>query len=197
MFDEMKAEWDRFFNFYKNRFNEEVEYMPEIFGDEHLEMDLVIGQDSGLVRGLRFIVILDSDEDDEDEEGEDDAEGGEEDEAEAEGDDEDVDLDDDSDDEDDEAVDVVGYDLAAQDGAVVTGQPLLELTFLKRGEGEDEENDEEPADLGEDEEFEGEYEMVLKVYTEDGTLDTEPTGAEVLLGDGSKIVWVPVDIDEE
>lgn len=66
MFEEERKMWEKFFGFFKGKFNEDVGILPGAFEDEDIEIDMIIGENSKLVRGIRVFQLLEDDfEDDE------------------------------------------------------------------------------------------------------------------------------------
>ena len=107
MFDEEREMWEKFFGYFKKKFGEEVGILPGAFEDDDIEVDMIIGESTKLVRGIRVFQLLeddeafDSDEDDDNVEPDTDDDEDSED-IEDDGDDDDVDGDDDDDDDDDD-----------------------------------------------------------------------------------------------
>ncbi|MBA7559541.1 hypothetical protein ES708_01156 [subsurface metagenome] len=76
MFGDEKAEWNKFFDFYKKKYKEEVGFVPSVFENDDYEVDLVVGEDSGKIHGIRVLQIslYEGEEGDEEEDEEDDEE---------------------------------------------------------------------------------------------------------------------------
>ncbi|MHA1732749.1 MAG: hypothetical protein ACTSU5_12460 [Promethearchaeota archaeon] len=111
MFEDVKEEWDRLFDSFRERFNEEVGVMFSVFSSEELglEVDLFVGEDTGHIRGAR---VFQGDIDEDEGDGED-VEGG--------------------------GGEVVYYDLVAVPGASIEGSSAVEVdlawpdTFKEEG----------------------------------------------------------------
>ncbi len=119
MFDDEKEEWEKFFDFFKKKFNEEVGLMPGIFENDDFEVDLVIGEKSEEIYGIRILQTEEYD-DEEDEEEEEDSEIDE------------IPTKDDDDDEDESGLyEVIQYDLVKTpiSEAELKGKPLFQLEF--------------------------------------------------------------------
>ena len=69
MFADEKAEWDKFYNFFKKEFNEEVGFMLGVFESDDYEIDLIVGEDSGDIHGVRIMQAIPYEDEEEDVEG--------------------------------------------------------------------------------------------------------------------------------
>ena len=83
MFGDEKEEWNKFFDYYQKKYKEEVGLVPSVFENDDFEVDLVVGEDSGKIHGIRVMQIIlyegeEGDNDEEEEEEEDDDDEGEE-----------------------------------------------------------------------------------------------------------------------
>jgi len=58
MFEEDKAEYLKFFDFYKKKFKEEVGLVPSVFENDDFEIDLAVGEDTGKIHGIRVMQIV-------------------------------------------------------------------------------------------------------------------------------------------
>ncbi len=128
MFEEEKEEWKRLFNYFQEKFNEEVGILFGSYENEEIgvELDLFVGEESELVRGIRVFQEVPSDEEDLEDEDEE----------------EDLELEDEEDEEEDTEVFV--YDLVALPGATVTGEEFVEFV-VERPEVMKEEGDPEKS----------------------------------------------------
>ncbi|MHA1720369.1 MAG: hypothetical protein ACTSWX_11990 [Promethearchaeota archaeon] len=111
MFGDEKAEWNKFFDFYKKKFNEEVGLFPGVFENDDFEIDLVVGEDSGKVHGIRVMQIAPYEEEDQEEE--------------------EVIIEGENDDEDEEEYGMICYDLVKTNTtlAKLKGKPYFDLNF--------------------------------------------------------------------
>ena len=155
MFEEEREEYAKFFDFFKTMFKEDVGFIPSIYEDDDFEIDLIIGEDSGEIRGIRVLQMMSADEE-EDLEWEGSAkevlespeEEADEDEIEEE-DDKEEDDETEEDDEEDDIFEMYQYDFVATDyepGKIV-GNLCLETTFdMPNHEDEEEEEETEEED---------------------------------------------------
>jgi hypothetical protein len=158
MFDTEKAEYEKFFDFYKKKFDEEVAIMPGVFEDDDFEIDLLVGEKSETIRGVRILNFQPYEEEDDEEDKKANKEIDELPEAE-----EDEDESDSEDDEED-VVEVFCYDLVATEGGKIKGELLFEIYFRAPGEDSEVEGDEEQEEIKTTEEN---YWANLKVYASD------------------------------
>lgn len=217
MFEEEREMWEKFFGFFKGKFNEDVGILPGAFEDEDIEIDMIIGENSKLVRGIRVFQLLEDDfEDDEGEESDecletdgDETEEEEEQEEELVDDEEDDDgEDDDGEDDDDEDQGILVYDLIYNPKAKPSGVVAVELDFPESERVEDEESIEEDHHCKACEEGKGEHThpteegpipedkiwISMEIYTEDGNVDSEITSAVVTYKkNNQKHVFVETD----
>jgi hypothetical protein len=172
MFGEEKAEWDKFYDFYKAKFGEEVGLMLSVFQNDDFEIDFVIGEDSGEIHGVRIMQMVPYTDDEEEEDDEELAEI-------------ETDEEDDSDEEDDdEMMEMIQYDFVktAISKAEIKGEPLFQLEF-----GEKPQESEEGASTKEKNSPESEVEdnrdpfkMVMYALKKDDEEDHELTGVMMI-----------------
>jgi len=114
MFGDEKAEWNKFFDFYKKKFKEEVGLVPSVFENDDFEIDLAVGEDTGKIHGIRVMHIVPYKEK-EGEEGEEDADNDDEEESE----------------EGEEEYEMICYDFVKTKSSLseLEGKPYFDLTF--------------------------------------------------------------------
>ena len=79
MFSEERARWKKFFDIFKKHFNEEVGLVPSVYESEEIDIDFVLGEESGQLFGIKVMQLFPDeeyeeeteDEEEEEEEGED------------------------------------------------------------------------------------------------------------------------------
>lgn len=115
MFGDEKAEWNKFFDFYKKKFKEEVGLVPSVFENDDFEIDLAVGEDSGKIHGIRVMHIVPHEEEESDDEEEEDED------EEKEGDDED----------EEEEYEMICYDFVKTKSPLseLEGKPYFDLNF--------------------------------------------------------------------
>jgi len=128
MFGDEKAEYIKFFDFYKKKFNEEVGLVPSVFENDDFEIDLAVGEDSGKIHGIRVMQIVPYEE----KEGEEEEDEEEDDEGEEE--------------EEEEEYEMICYDFVKTEAPLskLEGKPYFDLTFnseKKKGETEEDDDD--------------------------------------------------------
>ena len=62
MFDEEREALDNLFKYFESKFKEEVGIMAGVVEEEEFELDLIVGMDSDLVRGIRLLQFLPSED---------------------------------------------------------------------------------------------------------------------------------------
>ena len=178
MFEEEKAEWDKLFAVYEKIFGENIGIMPAIYESDEIEIDLMVGEDSDDVRGMKVLQAVPAAEDDEEEEEDeeiDELETDEEDETE----------------DDSEIVEILEYDFLAKPGATETdlkGKPYLQLTYGKPQEDEAKEKteaNEEKDKEGDEDEREAWFTLTLYAQKNLDNPDFPPelTGGVMINGD--------------
>jgi len=204
MFDEEREMWEKFFGYFKKKFGEEVGILPGAFEDDDIEVDMIIGESTKLVRGIRVFQLLEDDEAFDSDEDDDNVEPDTDDDEDIEddGDDDDVDGDDDDDDDDDDEDEdfddddqgIWVYDLIYTKDGKQTGKLAVELDFPEPEKVEDEDELEEGSHCKACEEGEGEHNhpteetspedekiwITMEIYTEEGNLDDKITCAVVI-----------------
>ena len=125
MFGDEKAEWIKFFDFYQKKFKEEVSLVPSVFENDDFEVDLVVGEDSGKIYGIRVMQIIpyEGKEDDEEEE-------------------------EDEEDEEEEEYEMICYDFVKTTSplSVLEGKPYFDLNFKSKKKEKKEKKKEEEDD---------------------------------------------------
>ena len=223
MFEEEREMWEKFFGYFKKKFNEDVGILPGAFEDEDIEIDMIIGEQTKKVRGIRVFQLTDEefDDDDEDLDEEEDSDeclekdGGEEktdekdDSSDDKADEEDLDDEDDDEDfEDGEDQGILVYDLIYSPTAKPSGLVAAELDFPEPEQVEDEDSIEEDSYCKACEEGKGEHNhpvvdetvpddkvwITMEIYTENGQLDSEIKCAVVTYKESNeKQVFVETD----
>ncbi|QEE14244.1 hypothetical protein DSAG12_00055 [Promethearchaeum syntrophicum] len=120
-FGEEKAEYLKFFDFYKKKFKEEVGLVPSVFENDDFEVDLVVGEDSGKIYGTRVMQIIPYER----EEGDEDADEGK------------VDVDEEEAEEEEEEIEMICYDFARTESPLTAleGEPYFDLNFKPKKKG--------------------------------------------------------------
>ncbi len=212
MFEEEREMWEKFFGFFKGKFNEDVGILPGAFEDEDIEIDMIIGENSKLVRGIRVFQLLEDDFEDDEESDEEESdeclETDGDDKEEEEEEEEEEDVEEDEDDDDDEDQEILVYDLIYSPKAKPSGVVAVELDFPEPERVEDEESIEEDSYCKACEEGEGEHNhpmeegsipedkiwITMEIYTVDGYVDSEITSAVVTYKkENQKHVFVETD----
>jgi hypothetical protein len=84
MFSEERARWKKFFDVFKKHFGEEVGLVPSVYESDDIDIDFVLGEESGQLYGIKVLQIFpdeefedeeESAEEDEDKDEDDDEEG--------------------------------------------------------------------------------------------------------------------------
>lgn len=179
MFEDEKAEWDKFFDFFKGKFNEEVGLMPGVFENDDFEIDLVVGEDTGDIHGIRIMQSIAYEDDEEDEE------------ADAEIEEIKTDEEDEEEDESD-MVEMIQYDFVKMPIAEteIDGKPYFQLQFGTPDEEEKEEEEEkddkqevEKTSTDDDEENEDEPWFKLVIYSKKNENDEEEITGAVMVNE--------------
>ena len=175
MFEEEKAEWDHLFAVYKKIFDEDVGIMTGIYESDEIEIDLMVGEKSDDVRGMKVLQMVSAPEDDEEEEADEEIDA--------------LETDEEDDTEDDsEIVEILEYDFLAKPGAKesdLKGKPYLQLTYGKPDAEEEAEEKGEDKEEGEDDEKDTWFKIILYAQkkTEDADAPPELTGAVMINGE--------------
>ncbi len=122
MFGDEKAEYIKFFDFYKKQFKKEVGLVPSVFENDVFEIDLAVGEDTGKIHGIRVMQIVPYER----EEGEEDEE------------------------EEEEEYEMICYDFVRTEAPLseLEGKPYFDLTFnSKKKEDKKEDEDEDDDDI--------------------------------------------------
>ncbi|MHA1729841.1 MAG: hypothetical protein ACTSWY_14090 [Promethearchaeota archaeon] len=113
MFEEERKEWNAFFNYYKEKFGEDVGLKAAVYEDDQYEIDLAVGENSEKILGFRIINYVentgeesDNKKENEDEEETEKGEEGEE----------------------EEIFDVFAYDLV-RDFGKISGKPMIKFSL--------------------------------------------------------------------
>lgn len=83
MFSEEREMWKKFFDMFKKHFNEEVGLVPSVYDSDDLDIDFIVGENSGALFGVQVIQLFpegELDEEEEEEDTDDDEDGDEDDE---------------------------------------------------------------------------------------------------------------------
>lgn len=173
MFDEEKEDLDKLYKYFEDKFGEEVGIMAAVVETEEFEMDLIVGMDSDLVRGIRLLQFFPSE--DEDAATPDDVgSGGEGEEG-------------DEDEEEEDLYDVMVYDFVATDAKPpVEGETFFEVKIADRGCCDDDEDD-ETAPVEDDAEPES-FWVAIKVLMKEDDEGAELTGIELTYVDSGEVV---------
>ena len=85
MFSEEREQWKKFFDVFKKHFDEEVGLVPSVYESEDIDIDFVLGEESGQLYGVKVLQLFpdeefegeeNEEEEDEDEEEDDDDQDG-------------------------------------------------------------------------------------------------------------------------
>ncbi len=196
MFADEKAEWDKFYNFFKKEFNEEVGFMLGVFESDDYEIDLIVGEDSGDIHGVRIMQAIPYEDEEEDTEGDaeiaeiktrEDDEGDEGDEGEEE--------------DEDAMVEMIQYDFVKKPiaEAEIEGKPYFQLQFGNPDKTEDEEATKETTPTEDEETKEKDdnddgswFKLVIYSKQAEGE-EIELTGAVMVNGENPEEVTVFVE----
>lgn len=163
MFEEEKAEWDHLFEVYKKIFSENIGIMAGIYESDEIEIDLMVGEESDDVRGMKVFQAVPAAEDDEEEEADEEIDA--------------LETDEEDDTEDDsEIVEIMEYDFLAKPDATeadLKGKPYLELTYGKPKDEEEEEKAQDSTEEKSEEEIEDETWFKLILYAQKNPKDAE------------------------
>ena len=172
MFGDEKAEYIKFFDFYKKKFNEEVGLVPSVFENDDFEIDLAVGEDSGKIHGIRVMQIAPY-------EGEEGEEGDEE---------EDDEAGDEDEEEEDEYV-MICYDFVKTEAPLseLEGKPYFDLTFnSKKKEDKKEEDDDDDIKLP----------LKIQIYSKNENDKVIITGAVMINSDDPEDITVLMETSE-
>ncbi|UYP45664.1 hypothetical protein NEF87_001949 [Candidatus Lokiarchaeum ossiferum] len=173
MFDDEKAEWDKFFDFFKEKFNEEVGLMPGVFENDDYEIDLIVGEETGDILGVRVMQSIAYEDDEEDEEG-------------------DAEIDeiatDEEDEEEDESdmVEMIQYDFVKMPIAEteIEGKPYFQLQFgSPEEESEEEEKQDKETSTEDKEEKEDNEWFKLVIYSKKNENEEEEITGAVMVNE--------------
>jgi len=170
LFGDEKAEYIKFFDFYKKKFNEEVGLVPSVFENDDFEIDLAVGEDTGKIHGIRVMQIVPY-------EGKDGEEGDEEKEDDEAG---------DEDEEEEEEYEMICYDFVRTEDTLseLEGKPYFDLTFnSKKKEDEKEEEDDDDIKLP----------LKIKIYSKNENDKVIITGAVMINSDDPEDITVMLE----
>jgi hypothetical protein len=127
MFSEEREMWKKFFDMFKMHFNEEVGLVPSVYESDDLDIDFIVGEESGALFGVQVLQAFPEGELDEEEE---------------DSQDEEEDEDEEEEDEDGPTGYVIEYRFVKTDKKVeeIKEKKLLSLEFEMESEGEENEH---------------------------------------------------------
>ena len=173
MFGDEKAEWNKFFDFYKKKYKEEVGFVPSVFENDDFEVDLVVGEDSGKIHGIRVMQIVPYEEEGEEEEEEED----EEDDKEKEG--------------EEEEYEMICYDFVKNKSplSALEGKPYFDLNFKsKKKDKKEKKNEEENDDI--------DLPLKIQIYSKNENDKVIITGAVMINSDDPEDFTVLMETTE-
>ena len=173
MFGDEKAEYIKFFDFYKKKFNEEVGLVPSVFENDDFEIDLAVGEDTGKIHGIRVMQIVpyEGEEGEEGDEEEGDDEAGDEDEKEG------------------EEYEMICYDFVRTEATLseLEGKPYFDLTFnSKKKEDEKEVDGDDDIKLP----------LKIKIYSKNENDKVIITGAVMINSDDPEDITIMLENSE-
>ncbi len=126
MFSEERERWKKFFDVFQKHFGEEVGFVPSVYESDDIDIDFIMGEESGKLFGLQVLQLFP----DEEYEGDDDEDEDEDDEEE---------VDDEEEEDDDEPTGyVIEYTFIITDTKPeeIKDEKIYELDFNMETEGE-------------------------------------------------------------
>ena len=175
MFGDEKAEYIKFFDFYKKKFNEEVGLVPSVFENDDFEIDLAVGEDSGKIHGIRVMQIVpyEGEEGEEGDEEEGDDEAGDEDEKEG------------------EEYEMICYDFVRTEATLseLEGKPYFDLTFNSKKK-----EDEKEVDGDDDDDIK--LPLKIKIYSKNENDKVIITGAVMINSDDPEDITIMLENSE-
>ena len=177
MFGDEKAEYIKFFDFYKKKFNEEVGLVPSVFENDDFEIDLAVGEDTGKIHGIRVMQIVpyEGEEGEEGDNKKDDNEDGEEEE-------------DDDDKEEEDEFEMMCYDFVRTEANLseLEGKPYFDLTFNSKKKEIQKEEDDDDIKLP----------LKIQIYSKNDKDKVIITGAVMIHSDDPEDITVLLENDE-
>jgi len=174
MFGDEKAEYIKFFDFYKKKFNEEVGLVPSVFENDDFEIDLAVGEDTGKIHGIRVMQIVpyEGEEGEEGDNKKDDNEDGEEEE-------------DDDDKEEEDEFEMMCYDFVRTEANLseLEGKPYFDLTFNSKKKEIQKEEDDDDIKLP----------LKIQIYSKNENDKVIITGAVMINSDDPKDITVMME----
>ena len=177
MFGDEKAEYIKFFDFYKKKFKEEVGLVPSVFENDDFEIDLAVGEDTGKIHGIRVMQIVpyEGEEGEEGDEEEGDDEAGDEDEKEGE-------------EDEGEEDEMICYDFVRTEAPLseLEGKPYFDLTF----------NSKKKEDKNEDDDDDIKLPLKIQIYSKNENDKVIITGAVMINSDDPEDFTVLMETTE-